>query len=205
MSRRAFVTDKSGTSGFEEMAVEHLPRLFALARHLTDADADAEDLVQEALLKAYRSFDSLEEPAAAGRWMRVILTNLWRDRMRKRGRSPREVPFDDVDDFSLYGTLVEEDPFPYSDTLHLDFLGSFSDEDVHVVLRRLPELYRAPLVLRYIEEFPTKHVARLLGVPLGTALARLHRGRKLFERAMWDYANETNAFGPDTVGVKGSR
>lgn len=199
------MTDKSATSAFQEMAVEHLPGLFALARHLTDADADAEDLVQEALLKAYRSFASLEEPAAAGRWMRVILTNLWRDRMRKRGRSPREVPFDDVDDFSLYGTLVEEDPFPYSDTLHLDFLGSFSAEDVHVVLRRLPELYRAALVLRYIEEFPTKEVARLLGVPLGTALARLHRGRKLFEKAMWDYAIETNAFVPDTVGVKGSR
>jgi len=197
--------DRSATSAFQEMAVVHLPALFALARHLTDADADAEDLVQEALLKAYRSFESLEEPAAAGRWMRVILTNLWRDRMRKRARSPREVPFDDVDDFSLYGTLVEEDPFPYSDTLHLDFLGSFSDEDVHVALRRLPDLYRAPLVLRYIEEFPTKEVARLLGVPLGTALARLHRGRKLFEKAMWDYANEINAFVPGTVGVKGSR
>ncbi|MBW3547308.1 MAG: sigma-70 family RNA polymerase sigma factor [Actinobacteria bacterium] len=187
------------------MAVEHLPGLFALARHLTDADADAEDLVQEALLKAYRSFGSLEEPAAAGRWMRVILTNLWRDRMRKRGRSPREVPFDDVDDFSLYGTLVEEDPFPYSDTLHLDFLGSFSEEDVHMVLRRLPELYRAPLVLRYIEEFATKEVARLLDVPLGTALARLHRGRKLFEKAMWDYANETNAFTSEAAAVRGCR
>ncbi len=199
------MTDESEASAFQQVAVEHLPGLFALARHLTDADADAEDLVQEALLKAYRSFASLEEPAAAGRWMRVILTNLWRDRMRKRGRSPREVPFDDVDDFSLYGTLVEEDPFPYSDTLHLDFLASFSAEDVHVVLRRLPELYRAPLVLRYIEEFATKEVARLLGVPLGTALARLHRGRKLFEKAMWDYANETNVFVPETVGVKGSR
>ncbi|MDP8948875.1 MAG: sigma-70 family RNA polymerase sigma factor [Actinomycetota bacterium] len=199
------MTDKSETSEFQEMAVEHLPGLFALARHLTDGDADAEDLVQEALLKAYRSFGSLEELAAAGRWMRVILTNLWRDRMRKRGRSPREVPVDDVEDFSLYGTLVEEDPFPYSDSLHLDFLGSFSAEDVHVVLRRLPELYRAPLVLRYIEEFATKEVARLLDVPLGTALARLHRGRKLFEKAMWDYANETNVCVPETVGVKGSR
>lgn len=199
------MTDKSETSAFQETAVEHLPGLFALARHLTDGDADAEDLVQEALLKAYRSFASLEEPAAAGRWMRVILTNLWRDRMRKRGRSPQEVPVDDVEDFSLYGTLVEEDPFPYSDTLHLDFLGSFSEEDVHLVLRRLPELYRAPLVLRYIEEFATKEVARLLGVPLGTALARLHRGRKLFEKAMWDYANESNVFVPETVGVKGSR
>lgn len=196
------MTDRSERSAFQEVALEQLPGLFALAHHLTDAEGDAEDLVQEALLKAYRSFDSLEESAAAGRWMRVILTNVWRDRLRKRRHSPREVALDDVDDFSLYETLVEEDPFPYSDTLHLDFLGSFSREDVHVVLRRLPELYRAPLVLRYIEEFATKEVARLLGTPLGTALARLHRGRKLFEKAMWEYAKETNTLPCGAVGVR---
>ncbi|MBW3557841.1 MAG: sigma-70 family RNA polymerase sigma factor [Actinobacteria bacterium] len=200
------MTDTSEKSVFQRVAIEQLPGLFALARNLTGADADAEDLVQEALLRAYRSFHTLEETAAAGRWMRVILTNVWRDGLRKRRRSPREVAFDDVDDFSLYETLVEEDPFPYSDTLHLDFLGSFSEEDVHLVLRRLPELYRAPLVLRYIEEFPTKEVARLLGTPLGTALARLHRGRKLFEKAMWDYASEADALERrETVRMKGSQ
>ena len=197
--------ENSERSAFQTVAVEQLPGLYALARHLADSDADAEDLVQEALLKAYRSYASLEEPAAAGRWMRVILTNLWRDRMRKRQRSPREVQFDDVDDFSLYEVLVEEDPFPYSDTLHLDFLGSFSQQDVHLVLRRLPELYRAPLVLRYIEEFATKEVARLLGTPLGTVLARLHRGRQLFEKAMWDYARETNVLPSEMAGAKGWR
>lgn len=197
------MAEQSDNTSFQEVAVAQLPGLFALARHLTYDDRDAEDLVQEALLKAYRSFDSLEAAAAAGRWMRVILTNVWRDRVRKRRREPREVAFADVDDFSLYETLVEEDPFPYSDTLHLDFLGSFSEADVHVVLHRLPELYRAPLVLRYIEEFATKEVARLLDIPLGTALARLHRGRKLFERAMWDYAKETNAVAPETVVLEG--
>lgn len=178
-------------SRFQEVALAQIPGLYALARHLEDDDAAAEDLVQEALLKAYRSFDSLAEDAAAGRWMRVILTNAWRDGLRKRQREPREVSYDDVEGFSLYETLVEEDPFPYSDTLHLDFLGSFSEEDVHLVLRRLPELYRVPLVLRYVEGFATKEVAEMLDCPLGTALARLHRARKLFERAMWDYASET--------------
>lgn len=196
------MVDTSQEPTFQEVAVEHLPGLFALARHLSDGDADAEDLVQEALLKAYRSFDSLEEPAAAGRWMRVIVTNVWRDRLRKRRRAPDEVALDDVDDFSLYETLVEEDPFPYSDTMHLDFLGSFSQDDIHLVLRRLPELYRAPLVLRYIEGFTTKEVAGMLGTPLGTALARLHRGRKLFEKAMWDYARETDVLVPETAGTR---
>lgn len=197
--------DRPGRPSFQEVALEQLPGLYALARYLTDRDGDAEDLVQEALLKAYRSFDSLEDPAAAGGWLRVILTNIWRDRIRKRRRSPREVPIDDVEDFSLYTTLVEEDPFPYSDSLHLDFLGSFCREDVHLVLRRLPDLYRVPLALRYIEGFATREIADMLGTPLGTTLARLHRGRKLFERMMWEYAKELGVLEPETAGAEEPR
>jgi len=108
-------------------------------------------------------------------------------------REPAEVSLDDVEGFSLYRTLVDEDPFPYSDTLHLDFLGGFSEDDIHTVLLRLPTRYRAPLVLRYVEGFPTKQIARSLELPLGTVLSQLHRGRKLFERALWDYAIESGA------------
>jgi RNA polymerase sigma-70 factor (ECF subfamily) len=123
----------------------------------------------------------------------VILTNVWRDRLRKEGRDPTEVSLDGIESFSLYRTLVEEDPFPYSDTLHLDFLGGFSEADVQTVLQRMPPLYRAPLVLRYVEGFPTKQIARLLRLPLGTVLSQLHRGRKLFERGLWDYAAESGS------------
>jgi RNA polymerase sigma-70 factor (ECF subfamily) len=83
------------------------------------------------------------------------------------------------------------DPLPYSDTLHLDFLRAFGKDDVREVLMRLPVLYRAPLVLRYIDGFATKEIARMLDAPLGTILARLHRGRKQFEIEMWAYAEET--------------
>jgi RNA polymerase sigma-70 factor (ECF subfamily) len=100
------------------------------------------------------------------------------------------VAFDDVEDFSLYRKIAEEDPLPYSDSLHLDFLGAFSEEDVRAVLLRLPLLYRTPLVLRYMEGFATKEIARMLDAPLGTVLARLHRGRKLFEKQMWAFAAE---------------
>ena len=83
------------------------------------------------------------------------------------------------------------DPLPYSDTLHLDFLRAFGKDDVREVLMRLPVLYRAPLVLRYMDGFATKEIARMLDSPLGTILARLHRGRKRFEAEMWAYAEET--------------
>ena len=175
-------------AAFERVARAELQRLYSLARHL-DRDA-AEDLVQECLLRAFRSFDSLRDLDAAGGWLRVILTNVWRDHLRKDARSPREVSIDDVEDFSLFRTLIDEDPFPYSDSLHLDFLGAFSLEDVHAVLQRLPSRYRTPLVLRYVEGLPTKQIAAALEMPLGTVLSQLHRGRKLFECAMWSYAGQ---------------
>lgn len=178
--------DTSEAKQFQELVRPQLRGLYYLAARLTAADP--EDLVQECLLRAYRSWGSLREPEAAGKWLRAILLNVWRDRLRKRARSPQEVAFEDVEEFSLYRKIAEEDPLPYSDSLHLDFLSAFGEEDVRAVLLSLPIHYRAPLVLRYMEGFATKEVARMLDAPLGTILARLHRGRKLFEKQMWDYA-----------------
>jgi RNA polymerase sigma-70 factor (ECF subfamily) len=173
---------------FQELARAELPALYSLARRLVRDGA--EDLVQEALLQAFRAFGTLKDDAAAGRWLKTILVNVFRDQLRKRSRTVDERPMGDLSDFSLYRTLVDEDPFPYSDTLHADFLQMFDSEDLRDVLIRLPDIYRIPLVLRYIDGFATKEVARLMEAPLGTTLARLHRGRRLFEREMWAYAQE---------------
>jgi RNA polymerase sigma-70 factor (ECF subfamily) len=173
---------------FRVLAEEQLPRLYTIARRLVGEDA--EDAVQDALLKAYRAFDRLEHAAAAPAWLTSILINVCRDRGRARARAPAEVSIEDVSEFSLYRKIADEDPFPYSDSLHLDFLEQFASEDVRAVLGRLPDLYRIPLMLVYVDGFATKEVARLLEAPLGTVLARLHRGRKLFERELWEYAEE---------------
>jgi RNA polymerase sigma-70 factor (ECF subfamily) len=175
---------------YQELVRRELPGLYSLARRLVRDEA--EDLVQEALLQGYRAFDHLQAEAAGGRWLKTILVNVFRDQLRKRGRSIEEVAAGDLEDFSLYRTLIDQDPLPYSDTLHADFLGAFGREDLREVLVRLPEIYRAPLVLRYMDGFATKEIARMLDVPLGTILARLHRGRRLFERTLWAYAEEAN-------------
>ena len=150
-------------------------------------------------MQAFRGFATLKEDAAAGRWLKTILVNVFRDQLRKRSRTVDERPMGDLDDFSLYRTLVDEDPFPYSDTLHLDFLQGFDSEDLREVLIRLPDIYRIPLVLRYMDGFATKQIARLLDTPLGTILARIHRGRRLFEKELWIYAEEIGLLRQEAV------
>lgn len=171
---------------FRQVAEEHLNHLYSTARRLVGNDA--EDAVQDALLRAFRSFDQLEDEAAAGGWLTSILVNACRDRGRSQARHPEEVNIDGIEEFSLYRQVAREDPFPYSDSLHLDFLQRFGKEDLTAVLLSMPEIYRIPLVLVHMDGFATKELARILDIPLGTVLARLHRGRKLFEKKMWEYA-----------------
>jgi RNA polymerase sigma-70 factor, ECF subfamily len=173
---------------FRTVAKEHLPRLLSLARRLVGDDA--EDAVQDCLLKAFQRFDQLHDAEAAPAWLTSILVNCCRDRGRAGARRPVEIDVESIEDFSLYRRIAYEDPFPYSDSLHLDFLAEFSREDVRAVLMRLPELYRIPLVVVYMDGYLARELAEMLGVPLGTVLARLHRGRKLFEKQMWEYAEE---------------
>jgi RNA polymerase sigma-70 factor (ECF subfamily) len=171
---------------FRVLAERELTRLYGLARRLVGEDA--EDVVQESLLRAYRSFGQLENEQAGRQWLTSILVNCCRDHWRRRARRVEEVELDAVDEFSLFRKIADEDPFPYSDSVHVDFLHQFGVEDVRAVLSSLPELYRGPLVLVHMTGFHVKEVAHMLDVPLGTMLARLHRARKLFERELWTYA-----------------
>lgn len=173
---------------FRAIAEAHLDRLYATARRLVGTEA--EDIVQEALFKAFRCFHQLNDREVAGAWLTKILVNCCRDGGRSRARQPAQVDIDAVEEFSLYRKIAHEDPFPYSDSLHLDFLHRFGKQDVTEVLLTLPLMYRTPLVLVHMDGYSTKEVAKMLGVPLGTVLARLHRGRERFEKTMWDYAEE---------------
>ena len=181
-------SQRASVDEFRALAERELPRLYALARRLVGDEA--EDVVQECLLRAYRSFPKLEHERAGGKWLTSILVNCCRDHWRARGRRVEVVEIEEVDEFSLFRKIADEDPFPYSDSVHLDFLQHFGSEDVRAILASLPELYRVPLVLVHMAGYGVKEVAYMLEVPLGTMLARLHRGRKLFERELWDYAEE---------------
>lgn len=178
------------TGSFREVVRPHLGWLFGLACRLVGPER-GEDAVQDCLVKAYRSFDQLRDPEAAAGWLRQILVNQIRDDARRAARQADEVPVDPVeDDYSLYRKIADEDPLPYSDSLHLDFLAGFTVPDVWAVLDRLPAHYRTPLVLVHMYGVPTREVAAALDLPQGTVLSQLHRGRKRFERELWAYADE---------------
>ena len=192
------VSDSTGNSaqdlgsaekpGFEDLALPHLRAVYRLAVRLVGDVAAAEDLTQETYLKAMQAFSSLRDHSRVRAWLFQILSRLALDRHRGRGR---EVPIDesiDLDRFSLYDRIAEEDPFPYSERLHEDFLGQFQDEDVRRALLSVPEIYRVPLVLVYTEELSYRELAELLGCPVGTVMSRLHRGRKAVEQALWHCA-----------------
>ncbi|HWI02923.1 MAG TPA: RNA polymerase sigma factor [Acidimicrobiales bacterium] len=195
------LVEDAGPSGFTPLAREQLPWLYSLARRLLGPDR-AEDAIQECLIKAYRGFDELRDPQAAPAWFRQILLNCVRDRYRRDAAPRREEPVDPLPEYSLYRKIAEEDPWPYSDSIHLDFLHSFSQDDVWNVLDRVDARYRVPLVLVHMEGHSTNQVARMFGVPQGTVLSWLHRGRKRFEQQLWEYADERRLL---AVGKGGSR
>lgn len=177
---------------FADVARDHLDRLYGFCVRLTSNPSDAEDLVQETLIRAMRAYGELRDPSRAKGWLFAIATNARRDLFRAQGRRVLTVPLDavdpDGDEFSLFETIAIEDPFPYSDELHLDFLRLFRDDDVRAVFGSMTPAFRLPLILTAVHGFSCKEAAGILDIPLGTLLSRLHRGRKQLERGLWDYA-----------------
>jgi RNA polymerase sigma-70 factor (ECF subfamily) len=177
---------------FADVARDHLDRLYGFCVRLTNDPSDADDLVQETLLRGMRAYDDLRDASRAKGWLFAIATNASRDLFRTRGRQVSTVPFDTIDadggEFSLFQTIAIEDPFPYSDELHLDFLRLFRDDDVRAVFGSMTPVFRLPIILTVVHGFSCKEAAAILEIPLGTLLSRLHRGRKQLERGLWDYA-----------------
>lgn len=184
---RAFALDLQERRRFEEITLPHLNGLYRLAVRLSGNSQNAEDLVQETYLKALRAFSTLRHPERVRAWLFQILS---RQVMDHRRREAREAVSDneELDRFSLYDQIWDEDPFPYSERLHEDFLAQFHDEEVRRGLLVVPEVYRLPLLLVYVEEMSYLELAEVLGCPMGTVMSRLHRGRKILERELWECA-----------------
>lgn len=175
---------------FERLMLPHLEAVHRLAARLADDATTAEDLVQETYLRAFRSFGSLRDAEKSRSWLCRILARLVIDNHRARRREVLVENVEDLERFSLYERIWDEDPLPYSDRPHDEFLARFDAEEVRAALQALPDVYRVPLVLLYVEGSACSYreLADVLGCPIGTVMSRLHRGRKLLERDLWECA-----------------
>ena len=182
--------DVESRERFEQLALPHLQALYRFAMKLTGDGFAAEDLVQETYLRALGAFENLRAHDRVKSWLFRIISRLAIDRHRSTRREVALPSPEVLDRFSLYDLIWDEDPLPYSDHLHEDFLGQFRDEEVRAALLALPEIYRVALVLLYAEEMSYRELAEVLDCPVGTVMSRLHRGRKLLERELWEYAKE---------------
>ncbi|MDQ7849356.1 MAG: sigma-70 family RNA polymerase sigma factor [Armatimonadota bacterium] len=173
---------------FAALAEEHLHRLYSAALRLTrDRDA-AEDLVQETFLKAWRSFHTFQPGSNARAWLYRILMNAYIDAYRKTDREPEVVDQEDMETQYLYSRVRASEELRRQGNPEEVILQTIMDADVEAALASLPEAFRTAVILADLEGFTYKEIARILGVPIGTVMSRLFRGRWLLQRALWEYA-----------------
>lgn len=174
-------------TGFEEVVRPHLTYLYGFAVRLCGNRTIAEDLVQDTLLRAFRGFSRLQNRERPRLWLTRILTSCHYDRFRAEHQA-NTVSLDDDRHFDLFDAITEEDPFPYSDRVHLDFVDLFDDAKIIDVLRQIHPAHRTALLLAYVYGYKAREIAEITRTSLGTVLARLFRGRKQLERHLWEYA-----------------
>jgi RNA polymerase sigma-70 factor (ECF subfamily) len=174
---------------FQDEALPMLDSLYAGALRMTRNPSDAEDLVQETMLRAYRAFDRFEPGTNLKAWLFRIMTNAYINTYRKRQREPLKVSQDEVEDFDLYQELKDHDP-QFTSTPESIVLDSLVDSDITDAIDDLPEPFRLAVVLSDIEGFTYAEMAEIMDVPMGTVMSRLHRGRKALQKRLWDVARD---------------
>jgi RNA polymerase sigma-70 factor, ECF subfamily len=191
---------------FQQDALPLLDSLYGAALRMTRNPADAEDLVQETMLRAYRSFDRFEPGTNLKAWLFRILTNAYINTYRKKQREPRKVAADELQEFDLYQELKDHDP-QFGTTPETIVLDRLVDTDILDAIDDLPEPFRLAVVLSDIEGFSYAEMAEIMDVPMGTVMSRLHRGRKALQKRLWELARDRGIVrGPrkDADGTKAS-
>lgn len=162
---------------FEAEALPWLPDLYRAARWMTGNREEAEDLVQETLSQALRSFHRYEKGTNCRAWMTKIMYHVNGKRLRKLGRLKLVEDSDEM--------IAETVPFEPSVPQNL------TDEDIIAAVKRVPDPFRHIVLLADVEEFAYKEIAEMAQIPIGTVMSRLHRGRKLLRSELSDYARRS--------------
>lgn len=171
---------------FEALAFPHMDSLYSTALRLTRRPLDAEDLVQEVYLRAYRFFDKFEPGTNFKAWIFKILTNTFINRYRKQVREPQQTEFEKVEFFYSEPEAERDDKYEtrYEEKNYADLFG----DEVSAALARLSYDFRAVVILCDIEGFSYKEIADIIDVPMGTVMSRLSRARQQLQNYLREYA-----------------
>ncbi|MBD3181850.1 sigma-70 family RNA polymerase sigma factor [Candidatus Poribacteria bacterium] len=172
---------------FEEIAIQYMDSLYSAALRMTRDGNEAEDLVQDAYLRAYRFFDKFEKGTNFKAWLFKILKNIYINKYRKRSKMPQMV---EVSDVEVVGELSD------TYTPENEIFDKLLDDDLTSAIEDLPEEFRFAIILSDVEGLSYKEIANVLDIPIGTVMSRLHRGRKLLRESLKDYA-EKRGFAKD--------
>lgn len=195
-----FLKRRPSRTDFEREALPHLPALYSAALRLTRNERDAEDLVQDALLRAYRFFDTFEPGTNCKAWLFRILTNVFCNRYRERERE-QEI----LHEAESSPANVEQF-FASADTdrdVEGALLGRMVSADVERALAQVPQDFRLAVILADLEDFSYKEIAEIMECPAGTVMSRLYRGRKILQKLLYDRAVEQGIIDPRRVPREG--
>ena len=173
---------------FTTEAMQYAQSLYSTALRMTRNQSDAEDLVQETYLKAFRSYGSFETGTNLKAWLFRILTNTFINTYRAKQRRPEESDLGSVEDLFLYKRLPSLAGL--LESAEEELLVLFPAAEVREAIENLPETFLLPMLLNDVEGFSYKEVAEILDIPIGTVMSRLHRGRKTMQEALYDYASQ---------------
>jgi RNA polymerase sigma-70 factor (ECF subfamily) len=171
---------------FEREVMPHMRLLYGVALRMARIDGDAEDLVQETVLRAYRFWDTFEAGTNCKAWLLRILTNSFRNRYREREREQEIMGEAEACDAHL-GQFQGQSPRDAESAL----FGRMLSRDVEKALAALPTEFRLPVILADLEDLSYKEIAEVMECPAGTVMSRLYRGRKMLQKLLYDYAVES--------------
>jgi len=173
---------------FAEQAMPFMGSLYAAAMRMTRNAADAEDLVQETYLRAYRGFGGFQEGTNLKAWLYRILTNTFINSYRAKQRRPGESELDEVEDLYLYRRIGGLEASRLSRSAEDELMDYFPESEVKSAVEELPENFRIAVLLADVEGFSYKEIAEILDIPIGTVMSRLHRGRKALQKRLYQFA-----------------
>ncbi len=193
---RGYIGGVADQTHFADLAMEHMGSLYTAALRMTRNPADAEDLVQETYLKAYRAFGSFQEGTNLKAWLYKILTNTFINSYRSKKRRPEQTELDEGEDLYLYRRLGGLEAVAAGRSAEEELLDHITDSEVKVALESLPESFRMAVLLADVEGFSYKEIAEILEIPIGTVMSRLHRGRKALQKALHQFGMERGLVAP---------